>query len=106
MMIKLDISISSISDAQRQKQAKLVDAAEQFEATMLQELLRPMQHGQSSWGEDVKDDDSASDTMSSFGTESIAKAISKAGGLGIAKSVVAQVTREGEPHSGGKNFGY
>jgi len=102
MMIKPDVSISSISDAQRQKQAKLVDAAQQFEATMLQELLRPMQHGQSSWGEDVKDDDSASDTMSSFGTESIAKAISKAGGLGIAKSVVAQVAREDEPHSGGK----
>jgi len=43
MMIKPDVSISSISDAQRQKQAKLVDAAQQFEATMLQELLRPMQ---------------------------------------------------------------
>ena len=105
MMIKPDVSISSISDAQRQKQAKLVDAAQQFEATMLQELLKPMQHGQSSWGEEVKDDDSAYDTMSGLGTESIAKAISKAGGLGIAKSVVAQIAREDEPHSGGEISG-
>ena len=40
-----------------QKQAKLVDAAQQFEATMLQELLKPMQHGQSSWGGEEKSDD-------------------------------------------------
>jgi flagellar protein FlgJ len=99
MKINSDVSIMPASDAQRQKQAKLVDAAQQFEATMLQELLKPMQHGQSSWGEEVQNDDSASDTMSSFGTESIAKAISKGGGFGIARSVVKQVTQEHQQHS-------
>jgi flagellar protein FlgJ len=99
MMIRPDVSTSFFSETQRQKQAKLVDAAQQFEATMLQELLRPMRHGQSSWGDEVKDGDSASDTISSFGTESIAKAISKAGGFGIAKSVITQVTTEYEPHA-------
>jgi flagellar protein FlgJ len=94
MKIDSDISIPSITDVQRQKQAKLVDSAQQFEATMLQELLKPMQQGQSSWGDDDKSEDSASDTMSSFGTEAIAKAISKGGGFGIARRVVEQVTQE------------
>jgi len=71
------------------KQAKLVDAAQQFEATMLQELLKPMQRGQDAW--DEKSDDAASDTISSFGTEAIAKAIAKGGGFGIAKQIVTKV---------------
>jgi flagellar protein FlgJ len=78
-----------------QKQAKLVDAAQQFEAMMLQEMLKPMRGGQDSWGDDDKSaDDSASDTISSFGTEAFAKAISKGGGFGIAKQVVSQVRLE------------
>ena len=99
MRIASDLSNAIDPEIQRQKQAKLVDAAQQFEATMLQELLKPMQHGQSSWAGEEKSDDSASDTMSSFGTESIAKAISKGGGFGIARSVVKQVTQEHQRHS-------
>src|ERR1700693_6161418 len=105
MKIDLDISILPVSDVQRQKQAKLVDASQQFEATMLQELLKPMQHGQSSWGEEEKNDDSASDTMSSFGTESIAKAISKGGGFGIARQIVSKVTLEHQRNSEKKPLG-
>ena len=37
---------------QDRKQAKLVDAAQQFEATMLQELLNRCNMGESSWGEE------------------------------------------------------
>jgi flagellar protein FlgJ len=94
MNIDSDISIPPLTEVQRQKQAKLVDSAQQFEATMLQELLKPMQHGQSSWGDEEKSEDSASDTISSFGTEAIAKAISKGGGFGIARRVVEQITQE------------
>jgi peptidoglycan hydrolase FlgJ len=106
MKIDADVSIQPVSDASRQKQAKLVDAAQQFEATVLQELLKPMQHGQSTWGDEGKNDDSASDTMSSLGTESIAKAISKGGGFGIARSVVKQVTQEHQRHAEKKASGY
>ena len=97
--MKITSDVPSFSVIQSQKQAKLVDAAQQFEAMMLQELLKPMQHGQSSWGEEEKSDDSASDTMSSFGTESIAKAISKGGGFGIAQRVVEQVAKAHQPHA-------
>jgi flagellar protein FlgJ len=94
MKIGADITSEPATAAEVQKQAKLVDAAQQFEATMLQELLKPMQHGQSSWGGEEKSDDTGSDTLSSFGTEAIAKAISKGGGFGIAKQIVSKVTLE------------
>jgi flagellar protein FlgJ len=77
-----------------QKSSKLVEAAQQFEAMLMQELLKPMRAGQSSWGEEEKSDDSAGDAISSFGTEAVAKAMSKGGGLGIARQVTRQVTLE------------
>src|ERR1700733_11092742 len=98
MRISQDVTSQPSAATEGQKQAKLVDAAQQFEATMLQELLKPMQHGQDSWGGEVKSDDSASDTISSFGTEAIAKAISK-GGFGIAKQIVAKVTLQNHWYS-------
>ena len=90
-----------------QKQAKLVDAAQQFEAMMLQEMLKPMCGGKDSWGgEENTDSDSASDTITSFGTEAFAKAISKGGGFGIAKQVISQVKLEHEKNSEKKTSGY
>jgi peptidoglycan hydrolase FlgJ len=94
MKIGSDFTSQQVGPIDGPKQTKLVDAAQQFEATMLQELLKPMQHGQDSWGGEVESDDSASDTISSFGTEAIAKAISKGGGFGIAKQIVSKVTLE------------
>jgi peptidoglycan hydrolase FlgJ len=99
MRICPDVTSQLSTATEGQKQAKLVDAAQQFEATMLQELLKPMQHGQDSWGGEVKSDDSASDTISGFGTEAIAKAISKGGGFGIAKQIVAKVLLEHQRQS-------
>jgi flagellar protein FlgJ len=105
MKISLDVS-SQEAAIEGQKQAKLVDAAQQFEATMLQELLKPLQHGRDGWAGEVKDDDSASDTISSFGTEAIAKAISKGGGFGMAKQIVSKVTLEHQRNSEKKTSQY
>jgi flagellar protein FlgJ len=80
--------------SETQKLAKLTDAAQQFEAMLMQELLKPMQAGQDSWGGQEKNDDPSADTISSFGTEAVAKAIAKGGGLGIARQVIQQVTLE------------
>ena len=79
--------------------AKLTDAAQQFEAMMLQEMLKPMRSKQDSWGGEEKSDDSGEDTMSSFGTEAVAKAISKGGGFGLARQIIRQVTIEHEKNS-------
>lgn len=82
------------------KKAKLAQAAQQFEAMLLQEMLKPMRSGQDSWGGDdagssgSDSSDSSMDTISSFGTEALATAIAKGGGFGIAKQAIRQVTLE------------
>lgn len=94
MRITAQPAPQSATAAETQKQAKLTDAAQQFEARLMQEMLKPMRAGQDSWGGEEKNDDPSADTISSFGTEAVAKAIAKGGGLGIAKQVVRQVTLE------------
>jgi Rod binding domain-containing protein len=107
MRITSDVSSQVDPGLDVQKQAKLVDAAQQFEAMMLQEMLKPMRGGKDSWdGDDKSDNDSASDTIRSFGTEAFAKAISKGGGFGIAKQVVSQVKLEHQKNSEKKTSGY
>ena len=81
------------------KNAKLADAAQEFEASMLQELLKPMQNGQNSWGGQDEDKDNSFDTIRSFGTEAIAKAMAEGGGFGIARQVVAKLTLQEEKDS-------
>jgi peptidoglycan hydrolase FlgJ len=91
---------TSISDTRHRK---LADAAQQFEGMLLQELLKPMrEHSFGSGDTDgAKDDPDASgfaDTLSSFGSESLATAISRSGGLGIAKLVTRQLEGEKNAH--------
>lgn len=79
---------------------KLTEAAQQFEGMLLQELLKPMQqHG---FCEGENDDNSEgsgfADTLGSYGAEAMATAISKGGGLGIARRVVEQVEGEKAAH--------
>ena len=82
---------------------KLKDAAQEFEALFMQELLKPMQKTSGEgMGEDDKDASPGSDTLSSFGTEAMAKAIAKGGGLGIARQIVAKVSLERAQHESGK----
>jgi flagellar protein FlgJ len=84
---------------------KLTAAAQQFEGMLLQEMLKPMkEHGfcQEDRDDDSADKDSGSgfaDTLSSYGTEALATAIAKGGGMGIAKRVVAQVESERDSHN-------
>ncbi len=108
MKITSDTPVPSTTGLDPQKQAKLTDAAQQFEAMMLQEMLKPMRGGHDSWGGDEKgdDSDSASDTITSFGTEAFAKAISKGGGFGIAKQVISQVSHEHQKAAGAKSHGH
>lgn len=81
---------------------RLVDAAHQFEGLFLQQMLKPM----SSMGKEDKgsssDEDDGGDggPLQSYGTEAMAKAISAAGGLGIAREVLAKLApSEGAKHA-------
>ncbi len=80
---------------------KLADAAQQFEGMLLQEMLKPMkEHGFSGDGdEDDGKGGGFADTLSSFGSETMATSIAKSGGLGIAASIVKQVERQTSAHA-------
>lgn len=90
------------SDSQHRK---LTDAAQQFEGMMLQELLKPMREHSFGSGDsdnsssDDPDSSGFADTLSSFGSESLATAISRGGGFGIAKQVVQQVEKQHGTHA-------
>jgi flagellar protein FlgJ len=91
---------SASTAAAKLQHTKLVAAAQQFEGMLMQELLKPMkEHGFSQDEADSNGEDSGfGDTLSSYGTETMATAIAKGGGLGIAKRVVEQVEGEKAAH--------
>ena len=89
------LSQMTVPPGTREK-SRLADAAQQFEAVFLTELLKPLQDGS-----DSEEKSPGSDTMSSYGTEAVARAIAKGGGMGIAKQIVAKVELERHQHQSG-----
>jgi Rod binding domain-containing protein len=65
-------------------QPRLIQAAHEFEAQLMKELLKPMTNGASLDGEDAGTDGPLAD----FATEALGQALSKRGGLGIATSIL------------------
>jgi flagellar protein FlgJ len=104
---RLSASASATSPASASAEhRKLTAAAQQFEGLLLQEMLKPMkEHGFCQEDRDDGDVDKDSgggfaDTLSSYGTEALATAIAKGGGLGVARRVVAQVESERDSRAG------
>ena len=80
-----------------QPQPRLVRAAHEFEAQMMQELMKPLTRGSSLTGED---DDSSNSSGSAgalgeFATEALGRALSEQGGFGIANSVLKDLSHSG-----------
>jgi flagellar protein FlgJ len=79
---------------------KLVAAAHQFEASLMAELLKPLNSGETLGGDDdsgatggalselTSSADGSGGALMSFGSEALAKALSEKGGLGIARRVL------------------
>ena len=78
--------------------AKLKDGAQQFEAMLLGEMLKPLHFGAA--GGEAEADDSATGTVESFGIEALSKAIAHGGGFGIAHQIIRQVSAEREQRQG------
>jgi flagellar protein FlgJ len=94
---------STPADAMQHR--RLTDAAQQFEGMFLQQMLKPLSTmGKEDGGDDKDGDDKAEDvsTYQSLGVEAMAKAVSAAGGLGIAKNIVASVEKESRQRGVGK----
>jgi peptidoglycan hydrolase FlgJ len=95
--------VASRRSVQQRKQ--LVEAAQQFEAMLLQELLKPIQSGKDDWDTTEKDSDHSADTLNGFGTEAVANAIAKNDGVGIARKIIQQVTHESSSKSQNNRWG-
>jgi flagellar protein FlgJ len=78
------------------KQAKLASAAREFEAMMVNELMKPLKFGQAESTEEGADETGggAGDIVRGFATEAMSKALAANGGFGLAKQIVQQVSNE------------
>ena len=79
-------------------QPRLVHAAHEFEAQMMQELLKPMTSGDGLDGEDSDSASGSSGALGSFASESLGQALSEHGGFGIATGIVQQLSVAGNKH--------
>jgi len=77
-------AVSTESPSATVPQPRLVQAAHEFEAQLMQELLKPMTNGASLDGEDP----GSGGALADFATEALGQALSKHGGLGIATNIL------------------
>jgi Rod binding domain-containing protein len=79
-------------DGMQPDNPRLSSAAHEFEASLMQEFLKPLQHDALFAGENGNssgDDEGGSDqALMSFGSEALARAISERGGFGIATKIL------------------
>ncbi len=66
-------------------QPRLERSAHEFEASLMSELLKPMQSGLND------NEDGSEGALAGFASESLAKAISERGGFGIANRILHQL---------------
>lgn len=76
---------------------RLVRAAHEFEAQMMKELLKPMHpDGASSLDGDDGGDAGSTEALGEFSAEALGRALSEAGGLGIAKHILKALSQPGK----------
>ena len=73
--------------ATKTPQPRVAKAAQEFEASLMKELLRPLQQQEGLFGGE-KENDGSNDALSSFASDALAGAISSHGGFGIARRIV------------------
>jgi Rod binding domain-containing protein len=74
-------------------QPRLVHAAHEFEAQMMQELLKPLTS--SGGGGDENADSGSGSALGDFAVETLGRGLSEQGGFGIATSVMRELTAAG-----------
>ena len=87
------LSAGAKSDSSKNDPSKIADAARQFEALMIGEILKAA-HGSGSDGwMGAGDDDDTSATAIQMAEEYLGQAIANGGGLGIAKLVIRGIDK-------------
>jgi len=92
------IAPSAHQNSHTAQQPRLIRAAHEFEAQMMKELLKPMTSGDGLTGSD--DESSSAGALGDYAGEALGRALSEAGGFGIANRIVGQVSQSGTSHSG------
>jgi|SRR5580658_4990416 flagellar protein FlgJ len=89
MKVTFSNSMDRVISNSGSENPRLESAAHEFEASLMQELLKPLQHDSLfSTGEESEDDAGSNGALMSFGSQAMAKAISEHGGFGIAKKIL------------------
>ena len=81
---------------------RLVRAAHEFEAQMMNELMRPLTQCSSLTGEDGDSVSGSGGALGSFATEALGRGLSEHGGFGIARSVLEDLSHSGQKAANGK----
>jgi len=82
------MSASATSDSSKSNGKKISDAAGQFEALMIGQILKAAHGSESAGWLGAGEDDDSSSTAIQMAEEYLGQAIAKGGGLGIAKMVI------------------
>lgn len=80
--------VAAPASAPKDDPAKVKDAARQFEALLISQMMKSMHESGGGWLSTGSDDDSASSAMQ-YGEEMFAQAMASNGGLGLANLVAA-----------------
>ena len=80
------------------QQPRLIRAAHEFEAQMMKELLKPLTSGDGLTGSE--DESGSAGALGDYASEALGRALSEAGGFGIANRIVGQVSQSDVSHSG------
>ncbi|HUN82949.1 MAG TPA: hypothetical protein VMU48_01150 [Terracidiphilus sp.] len=86
-------AIGRMNSAEMNVQPRLAKAAHEFEAQMMKELLRPMAGSDPLTGEDEQS--GSGGALQEFASEAFGQALSEQGGLGIASSVLRDLSQSG-----------
>lgn len=81
---------------------RLVNAAHEFEAQMMKELLKPLTENDGLTGDEDAAMGSAG-ALGEFASEALGRAMSDQGGLGIARHIVQDLSRRGEGRISGES---
>jgi Rod binding domain-containing protein len=84
---------------------RLVHAAHEFEAQMMQELLKPLTSGEGLDGEEDGSDSGSNGALGEFASETLGRALSEHGGFGIATSIIRELSPKGNKTVTGKVTG-
>ena len=94
--MRIETAVATPAALRGKADPKLVDGARQFEAMMLEQMLKPLSFGGSPDDPGGESEGGAAGTIRGFGTEAVAKAVAMGGGFGLARQIVRQVTAEHE----------